>query len=482
MRIAFISAEVVPFAKTGGLADVAGALPKILAEKGHEVIVVMPHYKQIDNEKYGVEKVTDALPIQLKGYPIDMTVHVSCAIPNVKTYLIGSGGLFFRDGIYGHNDDEYRFTAFCLGVMELLPLIGFQPDIVHANDWHTALIPTLLATTRNSNPFYAKTSSVFTIHNLAYQGLFGEYVLDIAGLPHELFTSECLEFFGNFNFLKAGILYGDKVTTVSETYAKEIMTEEYGEKLDGVLKTRKNDLLGIVNGIDYDIWSPKTDKYIAKNFSTDDITLKKENKRALQERFGFKTDENIPLFGLVSRLSWQKGIDILIESLKGILAEKEIQTVFLGTGDENLKRELIKLARKYPQKVSVTFDFDDPLSHQIYAGSDFFFMPSKYEPCGLGQLISMSYGTLVIARATGGLEDTVTNIDRENSIAGTGVKFTDMNSFALANAIKRAMAIYENKEILDKSVKRAMTEDFSFNVSAEKYIELYNDLVKNATI
>jgi len=479
MRIAFISAEVVPFAKTGGLADVAGALPKVLAECGHEVIVIMPHYKQIDNEKYGIKKVTDTLSIKLKDHEIDMTVCVSDAIPNVKTYLIGSGGLFFRDGIYGHNDDEYRFTAFCLGVMELLPFIDFRPDVCHANDWHTALVPTLLKTTHKNNPFYAKTSSVFTIHNLAYQGLFGEYVLDIAGLPHELFTRENLEFYGSFNFLKAGILYSDKVTTVSETYAKEIMTEEYGEKLDGVLKTRKDDLVGIVNGIDYDIWSPKTDSYIAKKFSINDVSLKKENKRALQERFGFKIDENIPLFGLVSRLSWQKGIDVLIESLKGILAEKEIQVVFLGAGDENLKRELVKLAKKYPQKVSVTFDFDDPLSHQIYAGSDFFFMPSKYEPCGLGQLISMSYGTLVIARATGGLEDTVTNIDLERGIAGTGVKFVDMNHLALTDAIKRALMIYANKDILTASIQHAMNEDFSFGVSAEKYINLYTALDKS---
>ena len=479
MKIAFISAEVVPFAKTGGLADVAGALPKILAEKGHEVVVIMPHYKAINNEKYNLTEITQKLPITLKGYDIDMTVYKSDAIAGVTTYFIGSGGLFFRDGIYGHNDDEYRFTAFCLGVMALLPIIDFKADILHANDWHTSLIPVFLKTSYKSNPFYKNTSSVFTIHNLAYQGTFGEYTLDIAGLPRDLFTPDCLEFYGNFNFLKVGLIFGDKINTVSETYAKEIQTQEYGEMLDGVLKKRKKDLSGIVNGIDYDIWSPKNDEYISKKFTIESFSgAKAENKLALQKKLGLKQDENIPIFGLVSRLSYQKGIDVLIESLKNILAAKSIQAVFLGTGDDVYHREVVNLSHKYPFNVSVNFEFNDPLSHEIYASSDFFFMPSRYEPCGLGQLISMSYGTLPIVRSTGGLEDTVENIDLENNTAGTGIKFALANAEALTGAINRALKVYENKKLFNESRKKAMEKDFSWSASAEKYLRLYNDLLE----
>ena len=478
MKIAFISAEVVPFAKTGGLADVAGALPKTLNVLGDETIIVMPHYKIIDNEKHRLTLVTDKLPIKLGDDNVNMTVYKSQAIDGVTTYFVGNGDMFYRDGIYGHADDEYRFTAFCKGVMDLLPSIDFCPDIIHANDWHTSLIPVFLKTTYKDNPFYRNTATVFTVHNLAYQGVFGEYVMDIAGLPNELFTADCLEFYGKFNFMKAGLIFSDKINTVSKTYAKEIQTKECGEDLDGVLLSRKKDLSGIVNGIDYDIWSPRIDYHIKEKFTIKTVSKKMKNKSAAQKELGLTVDENIPVFGLVSRLSYQKGLDILVDALKEILPKEQMQVMLLGNGEQVYVDKLLELRNEFPKQISVCFEFNDSLSHRIYAVSDFFFMPSRYEPCGLGQMISMSYGTLPIVRATGGLEDTVKEITNRSDTKGTGFKFEELSSYALIDKIEKALKIYKNKDVLNIARTNAMKEDFSWNKSAKDYSKLYLQAMK----
>ncbi|MEI7833611.1 MAG: glycogen/starch synthase, partial [bacterium] len=334
LKILYASAEVVPFAKTGGLADVAGALPAELAEMGHDVRVVMPRFSSIDGAKYGLKTITAPFQIPLGNSLIAITIAESSAIAGVPTYFIENEEFFARDSLYGQADDDSRFTVYCRGMLEMFAQIGWTPDVISCNDWHSALVPVYLKTIYADQEKFRRIATLFTVHNLAYQGSFSEKVMEIAGLPRELFTWDKLAYWNTFNFMKVGLLYADVISTVSEGYAKEIATKEYGAGLEGVIEYRKHDLFGILNGIDYSIWNPRTDPLIPANFSVNELKGKAECKRALQQEMGLGVDANTPLFGLISRLSSQKGLDILAEVLPELLKKQKMQVVILGTGDE----------------------------------------------------------------------------------------------------------------------------------------------------
>jgi len=475
LKILYASAEVVPFAKTGGLADVAGALPAELAEMGHDVRVVMPRFSSIDGAKYGLKTITAPFQIPLGNSLIAITIAESSAIAGVPTYFIENEEFFARDSLYGQADDDSRFTVYCRGMLEMFAQIGWTPDVISCNDWHSALVPVYLKTIYADQEKFRRIATLFTVHNLAYQGSFSEKVMEIAGLPRELFTWDKLAYWNTFNFMKVGLLYADVISTVSEGYAKEIATKEYGAGLEGVIEYRKHDLFGILNGIDYSIWNPRTDPLIPANFSVNELKGKAECKRALQQEMGLGVDANTPLFGLISRLSSQKGLDILAEVLPELLKKQKMQVVILGTGDEYFHVMLKKLAAKHPDKLALALRFDNALAHRIYAGSDAFLMPSQYEPCGLGQMFSLAYGTVPVVRATGGLADTVHNFDAHVPASkGNGFVFDEYSGIELRKTILACLHCYhETPGSWAKLVKNALAGDFSWHASAEKYLEVY---------
>lgn len=463
MKIAMCASEVVPFAKTGGLADVAGALPIALEEEGEEVIIIMPLYKAIQDlhfsgrqEKFDIKRLSDNVSYSVIG-------------KNIKVYFIENDNYFNRDALYGDKAGDYkdnleRFLYYSKKAIELLKEINFRPDIIHVHDWQAALIPVYLKTIFAKDPFYKNTKTVLTIHNIGYQGLFPKEEFAKLGLDSSLFGIDGLEFYDKVNILKGGMIFSDLINTVSSTYSKEIQTKEFGFGLEGVLNKRKNSLFGIINGLDYKIWNPKTDKYIAKNFSAKDISGKAKDKEDLQAFCKLPLKKDVPLFGIVSRLAQQKGFDILAEGID-VICKMDLQLVILGTGD--LKYHLIMedMVRKYPKVISLHLKFDDPLAHKIYSGSDIFLMPSRYEPCGLGQLISFRYGTIPLVFKTGGLADTV---NKDN-----GFIFDKYSSDVLIKAIKQAESAFKGKKKWDALVKKAMKLDFSWEESAKKYLQLY---------
>jgi len=472
LKILFAAAEVVPFAKTGGLADVAGALPKVLAARGHDVRIVMPRYGSIDGEKYGLRPITEAFPIPHGREEIDISIEQSDAIDGAPTYFIRNDYLYNREGLYGQPDDDHRFIAYCRGMLEMLPRIGWTPDIIHCNDWHTGLAPVYVKTIYAANPAIRDVGTLFTIHNQAYQGAFPAETMNLAGLPWGLFTWDKLEFWGRLNFMKAALIYADSISTVSETYAKEIQTPEFGEGLEGVLAYRQEDLYGILNGIDYSIWNPRDDALLPAHFSPEDLAGKGECKRELQQAMGLPEEAKTPLFGLISRLSSQKGLDLLDKVLPGLLAERDMQVAILGTGDQYFHDMLAKLAAQYPKKLALALKFDNTLAHRIYAGSDAFLMPSRYEPCGLGQMISLAYGAVPLVRATGGLADTVREYDARTG-TGNGFVFTSYTPKALRMAFSRALRAYADPAHWDRIMQNAFQCDYSWEASAKKYLEVY---------
>lgn len=480
LRILLVSSEVAPFAKVGGLADVAGSLPKALATLGegelaNDVRVVMPRYRRIANAKY------------LLDFPVDMGHRQETAIIRetfveaklggvhamVPVYLVDNYHYFNRDGIYAYGDDAERFSFFCRAVLDMLPRLGWQPDVIHCNDWQTGPIPFLLKKKYAAmNPeFYKKIASVYTIHNLQYQGTFDKSVLGLLGVGEEYFTPDALEFWGQVNFMKAGLVYADVLNTVSRTYAEEIQTPQYGERLEGVLQGRSHDLFGIVNGINYHEFNPRTDPRLVANYDKDFLGAKKENKAELQREMGLPV-KDVPVIGLVSRLVSQKGLDILGEAMEQILAE-ELHFIALGTGDSYFEDQFRNLAAKYPEKCAAQIGFNGVLAQRIYAGSDFFMMPSRFEPCGLGQLIAMRYGTIPIVRATGGLADTVHDFTRQPD-SGNGFVFGEYSAAALLDATRRALKLYRgHPEAWNALVRRVMEADYSWSKSAASYVELY---------
>lgn len=474
LKILFVSAEVSPFAKTGGLADVAGSLPKTLASMGNDVRVVMPRYKAI---KSGMDYVTD-FPVQMdsrKETCILRETELDYSDQGVKkglpVYFVDNYNYYDRDGIYCHFDDADRFVFFCKAVLEMLPKISFQPDVIHCNDWHTGPICMLIKEAYGKQSFYSNIVTVYTIHNLEYQGHFSKDVIRLFNMGDEIFTPDKVEFYGMFNFMKAGLVYSDVINTVSEMYAGEIQTAQYGERLEGLLQKRTGDLFGIVNGISYEEFDPSTDPRIFKNYNVENFLDKKENKIALQKEMGLPV-RDVPLMGLISRLSGQKGLSLIIDEIDNIMGH-DLQFVLLGTGDEYYEKAFKAIKDKYPEKMGVYIGFNATLAQRIYAGSDMFLMPSRFEPCGLGQIISLRYGTIPVVRATGGLAETIIDID-ENEKDGNGFSFKSFSSGEMFETIERALKLYNEKpEAWQQLVRKALTLDFSWNKPARKYMDLY---------
>ncbi|MFH0918285.1 MAG: glycogen synthase GlgA [Candidatus Omnitrophota bacterium] len=456
MKIAMVASEVVPFAKTGGLADVAGALPLALEYCGHEIIVIMPAYKCITDAKLKFTRVSK-----------DIT---TCVIgKNIKVFFIENKNYFNRDGLYGDKNGDYpdnleRFAFFCRRALDLLKEINFSADILHLHDWQTSLVAAYLHNLYSSMNFYSRIGCVLTLHNLGYQGVFAKEEFPKLGFAWELFDIDGFEFYNKINLLKGGIVFADFINTVSPTYASEIQTKELGFGLDGLLRKRKSVLSGILNGVDYSVWDPNTDKFIMQNFSLANLENKALNKEDLQKTCGLPIDKNIPVLGMVSRLAQQKGLDIFVAGLDE-LSKLDVQLVILGAGDLKYQEILKGVAEKYPKVISLNLKFDDPLAHKIYAGSDLFLMPSKYEPCGLGQLISLRYGTIPLVFKTGGLADT---INKNN-----GFVFNQYTEENLLKLIHKAILVFKDKNKWLALINYAMECNFSWKVSADKYVQLY---------
>ena len=465
MRIAMCASEVVPFAKTGGLADVAGALPVALEKLGHEVIIIMPGYKETRYPK--------SLSCRQAGEirKLSADIAFSSIGENIKAYFIKNDAYFNRDGLYQDKKGDYkdnleRFTYFCRRAIVLLKEINFKADIIHVHDWQACLVPVYLKSIYKEDPFYKKMRTILTIHNIGYQGIFPKDKFPKLALDWGLFDMKGLEYYGQINLLKGGIIFSDIINTVSPTYSKEIQTEEFGFGLEGVLSERKDSLFGILNGLDYSIWDPESDKFIARNFSYGAPEGKNKNKEELQKLCNFPVSNAVPVLGIVSRLAEQKGFDILAEAIEDI-CKLNLQLVILGTGEARYHELLGKIAKKYPKTISLHLKFDDPLAHKIYAASDIFLMPSRYEPCGLGQLISLRYGTIPVVFKTGGLADTV---NKDN-----GFVFAKYEKADFLKAIKSALKAFRDKEPWACLMQRAMKCDFSWEKSARQYIKLYKD-------
>lgn len=485
LNILFLSSEVEPFAKTGGLADVSGALPQTIRQSEHEIRVMMPRYGSINERKsklHDMIRLKD-VEIPLGPKPQMASVKSSFIVNNqikVQVYFLDNHHLFGRSGLYVHPDtkkdyvdNDERFIFFCRGSLEILKKLGWKPDIIHCNDWPTALVPAYLKTIYRDDPFYRDTRSVLTIHNMAYQGVFPKTSFAKTLLPPEVMQMEGVEAYGNLNFLKAGLVYADAITTVSEKYAQEIQSgPEFGAGLEGIAKKRKADLTGILNGVDYSVWDPAVDDLIPVKYDVKGLDLKVENKKALLEKMKLPFDETIPVIGMISRLADQKGFDLIGEALDQMM-KLDLQLVVLGTGDKKYHDLFEKAQKKYPQRVAAALTFNNDLAHLIEAGSDMFLMPSRYEPCGLNQIYSLRYGTIPIVRATGGLDDTIEDVQGGN---GTGFKFKNYTAPDMMKAIQRALSVFKDQSTWRKLMKSGMAKDFSWEASAKKYVQLYRSL------
>ncbi len=456
LKVLIAASEAAPFAKTGGLADVAGSLPIALVAAGVDARLIIP--------KYACVKANGAEAVIGK---------------DIKAYFVENDEYFNRKELYGdkfgdYHDNLERFAFFSKEILERCKKENFQPDIIHCNDWQTALVPVYLNTLYKYDPFFSKTKTLFTIHNLAYQGLFNKDEFPKMGLDWVLFTMEYFEFYGKINLMKAGLVYADAISTVSPTYAKEILTQEFGCGLEGVLKNREDSLYGILNGLDYTAWNPETDRKIFKKYSASSIEDKYINKEKLQKSLGLKIDREMPMIGLISRLADQKGLDLVAKMIDELLNMKA-QFVLLGTGDNKYHILFEKMARIHNKNASINLKFDAALAQKIYAASDIFLIPSKYEPCGLGQMISFRYGVVLVVRQTGGLKDSVQEFDLKTK-EGNGFTFSEYRADHLFTAIKRALALYKNKSVWTGLVKKIMALDFSWEKSAQEYIELYQKI------
>lgn len=477
MKLVFVTAEADPFAKTGGLGEVAGSLPAFLHKQGIDVRVIMPKYSTISEDfksKFKHLAQFDVPVAWRKQYcGLDEMVY-----QGVPYYFIDNEYYFARPGVYGEYDDAERFAFFSRAALEsLIHIPGFKPDIIHCHDWHTALIPLMLKTFYKREPLYYPIKTVFTIHNLKYQGIFPKEVLgDIVGLGMEYFNEDGLEFHGGINFMKGALLYADQITTVSPTYAEEIQNPFYGESLDGLLRKRRGILKGILNGIDYRVYDPLNDPYLVMPYQ--DLSLaKEENKEHLQSRLGLPVKEDRAVLGMVTRLVDQKGLDLLAHVIEEIL-ELNIQMVILGTGETRYEEMLGYFASKYPEKLAIRLEFSNELAHIIYAGADMFLMPSRFEPCGIAQMIAMRYGTVPIVRETGGLKDTIIPYNKMTE-TGNGFSFANYNAHELLFTVKEALSIYEeNGPVWNNIQQKALISNFSWDKSANAYIEIYKSLLQ----
>jgi starch synthase len=478
MRILFLASEVVPFSKTGGLADVSGALPAALAALGHEVLVATPLYGKVPRE--GIRHSGRTLELRFPFGHEPAELHLAELSENHRVMFIGNARFFERPEPYGNERGDYpdnhlRFGFFGVAALSGAMDLGFVPDIVHLNDWQTGPAAVALRTGYAQGPL-AGAKSVFTIHNMAYQGFFSRHAMGELGLPESLFHPGGLEFHGNLNFMKAGLLFSDALTTVSPRYAYEVQTPEGGWGLDGVLRARSADLHGIINGVDTTEWNPAKDVHLPARYDARDLSGKSFCKRALLDRFGLEPGEGrtqVPLLGIVSRMVSQKGFDILIPALPYAL-DRGARLVVLGSGEQHYQHGFRELAARYPGRVGLQFGYDVALSHLIEAGSDFFLMPSLYEPCGLNQMYSLLYGTVPIVRAVGGLDDTVRDLAEPG---GTGIKFGAFDVGALVQALQRALTLFADPKALREVRRRGMKQDFSWDRSARDYAALYEQLL-----
>ncbi len=474
MKVVLIASECVPYCKTGGLADVTRALFDELSAQGIDVYLLLPYYKGISAK-------------DITSTDIDFDINVGERVYNVRVfqsdrvYFIYNKELFYRDGIYGYNgdyqDNDLRFAFFCKAALLALKRLSLNPDVLHLHDWQTAPVSVFLKNSFQNDKYFRRIRTVLTIHNLGYQGIFDRRALYLLDLDDSMFTPEYLEFYGKVNFLKGGILFSDIITTVSKRYAEEILSEEYGFGLHGVLRKRKKALYGIINGIDYSVWSPENDPFLYSRYSEDNLKGKGLCKLALLKELGLDSGRNIPVFAFIGRLTTQKGLD-LIESALDMLLGIKCRVVILGEGDREIEKTLKSKFERHREIVSLKIGFNEPLAHLVYAGSDFTLMPSRYEPCGLVQLISLRYGTIPIARNTGGLSDTIEDYNPETD-EGTGFLFDEYNESAFREAIKRGLILFYIKGRWRSMIKRAMRKRFSWHDSARQYIEIYNSLVKD---
>lgn len=480
MKILITTSEAVPFVKTGGLGDVAGALVNEYKRMGIEAAIMLPFYRKIKQsaKDFGIKPLEKEITVPLGDQFETGKLWEGRTPEGAPAYFIENDKFYDRDDLYGTSEGDFpdnssRFTFYSRAVLEALKILKIDVDVIHCNDWQTALIPVYIKTIyRNEFP---KTRTLLTIHNLGYQGLFWSIDMPLTGLGWGLFNMEGLEFYGRINFLKGGILFADILTTVSKNYAREILTEEYGFGLDGVLRKRSKDLYGIINGIDYNDWDPQNDSLIPANYNIKDLSGKLRCKKSLQKVHGLPSDNSI-LIGMVTRLSAQKGLDLVAEAIGEIIASGA-QVIILGKGDEALQKEFLGLQKKYSKKLSVTIGFDNALAHKIYAGSDIFLMPSRYEPCGLGQLIALRYGTIPIGRKTGGLVDTIVKYNPSKG-TGTGFLFNGYSFSELLKAFRKAKKFFNDKQHWQRIQRNAMSEDFSWRHSAEEYLSLYKKVLK----
>jgi len=483
MKIAFITPEVVPFSKTGGLADVSGSLPVELADEGHDVIVYSPLYKTVDTKKYNIVPIKRSIFVPLSGRMESIDIYESLDYrpsPKIRFLFLSCEKYFNRDNLYGEGNKDYsdnheRFGLFSRSIFDVLKSLNFTPDIIHCNDWQTGIVPVYLRFIYSQDSFFSVTKSLITIHNMAFQGLFDSYTMDVLMLPWSLFNYRELEYYGKLNFLKSGLIFADAITTVSKKYAEEIRTSEYGCGLEGVLEEKKNNLYGILNGVDYSIWNPAIDSLLPQKYTPDNLSGKTECKKVLLKKMGLNYDKKTPVIGIISRLTDQKGFDLLFECGDNLM-KMGAQFVILGTGDKKYHDYFSELKVRYPNNIGLLLGFDNALAHLIEAGSDFFLMPSRYEPCGLNQMYSLKYGTFPIVRSVGGLEDTIIDLDSDR-VNGNGFKFYEYSHSELSKTLERALRFYREEKNRDNYIKRIMKLDFSWSRSAKKYIALYEKLL-----
>jgi len=484
MKIAYVASEVYPFSKTGGLADVSSALPAELAKLGNEVIIFSPKYFTVDEKKYNLkyQDLIGTMPIRIKEIVHNVYVHKgNLHNSNVQIYFIDYPNFFHRELFYTNDADEAdRFILFSKAVIELIQRLKWKPDIIHCNDWQTGLVPLFIKDNYSWDKLFNNTATIFTIHNIGYQGIFDDDTLAKAEIKAEYFYNFGeVEHAGNVNFMKAGISFADVINTVSETYASELMTKDYSAGLDYILQYRSHDFYGILNGVDYDIWNPASDNLIKQNYSFENIEKKVENKKFLLNQFGMRFNKDVPLIGIISRLAIQKGFDLISLSLD-YLSKLNCQWIILGAGEKYYEEMFQSFAYYHPEKAACYIGYNNELAHQIEAGADMFLMPSHYEPCGLNQIYSLKYGTVPIVRKTGGLADTVQDWDEMKSFGletGNGFSFENYDGFGLTNAVDRALKYFENKKTWNQIIKNGMSKNFSWQNSAKKYIELYHKAV-----
>jgi starch synthase len=499
MHVILVSSEVFPFAKTGGLADVCGALPAELERLGIKVSVFMPAYRSVFEQSPAPQPIPIGYSVPLGRKVVDGgLLHAKLPDSDVDVYFVNQPNYFHRNGLYGENGSDYednseRFIFFCRAVLESIRLLNLQPDLVHCNDWQTGLIPALLKCEYHEHPYYESLACLLTIHNIAYQGNFWHWDMLLTGLDWKHFTWKEMEHFGRLNFLKTGIVFADAVTTVSPTYAQEIQNQEFGCGLDGTLRHRSERLMGILNGIDVNEWNPATDKYLPTNYhppkdhysliSDPSIAAKAQCKLKLQADMRLGIDPEKPLIGIVGRLVSQKGWSLILPVMRTWLERLDVQWVVLGSGDSEIEQVLTALQRQYPYRLAVYLGFSTELAHRIEAGADIFLMPSQYEPCGLNQMYSMAYGTIPVVRRTGGLADTVidANVDNLRNKTATGFTFDEYSAHALENALVRAIHLYaQDPESWRQLMSRGMARDWSWAPSATKYAELYRKTIRLA--